>query len=102
MRKPALDLSDVVRQAFQSWNIVRACWWHGRRDLLGRAELSSPNAAQRRAEGAGLDSEGADRAIMNVAACGPLRTLSERLSTSFYRWVEGDARATLIETISAV
>jgi hypothetical protein len=36
--------------------------------LLGRAEQSSPNAAQRRAEGAGLDGEGADRAIIRIAA----------------------------------
>jgi len=36
--------------------------------LLGRAEQSGPNAAQRRAEGAGLDGEGADRAIIHVAA----------------------------------
>ena len=33
--------------------------------LLGRAEQSSPNAALRRAEGAGLDCESADRAIIN-------------------------------------
>jgi hypothetical protein len=33
-------------------------------DVLGRAERSSPNATQRRAKGAGLDSEGADRAII--------------------------------------
>ena len=40
--------------------------------LLGRIERSSPNAAQRRAEGAGLDGEGADRAIIIVAAtCRP-------------------------------
>jgi hypothetical protein len=36
--------------------------------LLGRTERSSPNAAERRAEGAGLDGEGADQAIMGVAA----------------------------------
>jgi len=36
--------------------------------LLDRAEQSSPNAAQRRAEGAGLDGEGADRAIIRIAA----------------------------------
>ena len=35
--------------------------------LLGRVEQSSPNAAWRRAEGAGLDGEGADRAIICVA-----------------------------------
>jgi hypothetical protein len=38
-------------------------------DLLGRAEQSSPNAALRRAEGAGLDCESADRAIINVSRC---------------------------------
>jgi hypothetical protein len=37
--------------------------------LLGRAEQSSPNAALRRAEGAGLDCESADRAIINVSRC---------------------------------
>jgi hypothetical protein len=36
--------------------------------LLGRAERSSPEAAQRRAAGAGLDGEGADRAIIRCAA----------------------------------
>jgi hypothetical protein len=36
--------------------------------LLGRAERSSPEAAQRRAAGAGLDREGADRAIIKCAA----------------------------------
>jgi hypothetical protein len=35
--------------------------------LLGRAERSSPN----RAEGAGLDGESADRAIIKVARCAP-------------------------------
>jgi hypothetical protein len=33
-------------------------------NLLGRAERSSPKAASRRAEGAGLDGQGADRAIV--------------------------------------
>jgi hypothetical protein len=36
--------------------------------LLGRAERSSPNPEYRRAEGAGLDGEGADRAIILSAA----------------------------------
>jgi hypothetical protein len=36
--------------------------------LLGRAERSSPNAPWRRAEGAGLDGEGASQAIINVSA----------------------------------
>jgi len=46
--------------------------------LLGRAKRSSPEAAQRRAAGAGLDGEGADRAIIRCAAeaCRP-RTQSE-------------------------
>jgi hypothetical protein len=38
--------------------------------LLGRSERSSPEAAQRRAAGAGLDREGADQAIMAAAAEG--------------------------------
>jgi len=33
-------------------------------DMLGHAERSSPTAASRRAEGAGRDGEGADRAII--------------------------------------
>ena len=37
--------------------------------LLGRAEQSGPNAALRRAEGAGLDCESADRAIINLTRC---------------------------------
>jgi len=36
--------------------------------LIGRAERSSPNAAQRRAAGAGLDGESAYRAIIRVTA----------------------------------
>jgi hypothetical protein len=36
--------------------------------LLGRIERSSPEAAQRRAAGAGLDGEDADQAIMDAAA----------------------------------
>jgi hypothetical protein len=44
-----------------------------------------PNAAQRRAEGAGLDGEGADRAIIRVAAMCVYLTLSERSSTNFYK-----------------
>jgi hypothetical protein len=35
--------------------------------LLGRSERSSPEAAQRRAVGAGLDGEDADQAIVAVA-----------------------------------
>jgi len=38
------------------------------RCLIGRAERSSPNAAWRRAAGAGLDGESAYRAIIPVAA----------------------------------
>jgi hypothetical protein len=41
---------------------------HGRSYLLGRAERSSPKAAQRRAAGAGLDGERAHRAIIRAAA----------------------------------
>jgi hypothetical protein len=37
-------------------------------NLIDRAERSSPKAATRRAEGAGLDGESADRAIIDVAA----------------------------------
>jgi hypothetical protein len=40
----------------------------GRSCLLGRAERSSPKAAQRRAAGAGLDGERADRAIIRAVA----------------------------------
>lgn len=36
--------------------------------LLGRSERSSPKAAQRRAEGAGLDGDGADQPIVGCAA----------------------------------
>jgi hypothetical protein len=35
--------------------------------LLGHTERSSPKAAQRRAEGAGLDGEGAVQAIIDLA-----------------------------------
>jgi hypothetical protein len=35
--------------------------------LLGRTERSSPEAAQRRAEGAELDGEGAGQAIIDAA-----------------------------------
>jgi hypothetical protein len=35
--------------------------------LLGRTTRSSPSAALRRAEGAGLDGEGADQAIIDIA-----------------------------------
>jgi hypothetical protein len=40
----------------------------GRSCLLGRAERSSPKAAQRRAAGAGLDGERAHRAIIRAVA----------------------------------
>jgi hypothetical protein len=40
----------------------------GRSCLLGRAERSSPKAAQRHATGAGLDGERADRAIIRAVA----------------------------------
>ncbi len=48
--EPAFSLSDTVR------------------NLLDRAERSNPEAATRRAEGAGLDGESANRAIIDVAA----------------------------------
>ena len=52
-------------------------------DLLGRAERSSPEAAQRRAAGAGLDGERAHRAIIVVPRCARLlgAALSERRRT---------------------
>jgi len=42
-------------------------------DLLGRAAQSSPEAAPRRAKGAGLYGEGADRAIIYPPPDGLLR-----------------------------
>ena len=39
-------------------------------NLLDRAERSSPKAAYRRVEGAGLDGESADRAIIDAAEIG--------------------------------
>src|SRR5215475_10197379 len=71
MRKPALDLSDIVRPPGTGdyRGIVVRAMSARPLDLLGRAEQSSPNAALRRAEGAGLDCESADRAIINVSRC---------------------------------
>ena len=48
--------------------------------LLGRAEWSSPKAAYRRAEGAGLDGEGADRAIIGavVSSCCSRKAVAEQ------------------------
>jgi hypothetical protein len=43
--------------------------------LLGRSERSSPNAAQRRAEGAGLDGEGAGQAIIDIAVMSVVSSL---------------------------
>src|ERR1700739_1325998 len=57
MRKSELHPSDIVRNRV---HLGRAS------NLLNRAERSSPEAAWRRAEGAGLDGESADRAIMDV------------------------------------
>ena len=66
-------------------------------DLLGRAERSTPNAAWRRAEGAGLDRESADRAIINDTAARHYRTLSERSSTRFYGYsITSSARASSV------
>ena len=45
-------------------SIARIHWRHGCPTLLGRAAQSSPEAAPRRAKGAGLYGEGADRAII--------------------------------------
>jgi hypothetical protein len=68
VRKPALHLSDIVRK--KSALYCRA-------GISARAAICSnvlsgqaPEAAKRRAEGAGLDSESADRAIMDVAEIG--------------------------------
>src|SRR5262245_44566525 len=71
LRKPALDLSDIVRPPGTGdyRRIVVRAMSARLLDLLGRAEQSSPNAALRRAEGAGLDCESADRAIINVSRC---------------------------------
>jgi hypothetical protein len=68
LRKPARDLSAIDRRIriFDADN-ERECALAARMsDLLGRAERSSPKAASRRAEGAGLDGEGADRAIIHL------------------------------------
>ena len=46
------------------WRIVDGSLAARMADLLGRAERSSPEAAQRRAAGAGLDGESAHRAII--------------------------------------
>ena len=40
---------------------------HGQPTLLGHTERSSPKAARRRAEGEGLDGEGAVQAIIDLA-----------------------------------
>ena len=45
-------------------SIARIHWRHGCPTLLGRAAQSSPEAAPRRAKGAGLYGEGADRATL--------------------------------------
>ena len=49
-------------------NVIKCASTDGRSCLLGRAERSSPKAAQRRAAGAGLDGERADRAIIRAVA----------------------------------
>jgi hypothetical protein len=86
MRKPALDLSDVVRQPFTLITEHPVSALAARSpDLLGRAERSSPTphkAARRRR---GLDGESADRAIIRSRNARRRRTLSERSSTRFYR-----------------
>ena len=45
-------------------------------DLLGRAAQSMPRSRPRRAEGAGLDGEGTDRAILYPPPDGRLHILS--------------------------
>jgi hypothetical protein len=48
-------------------------------DLLGRVARSSPEAAPRRANGAGLDGEGADRATVGHHRKGRLSVISASL-----------------------
>ena len=56
----------AVRYGMMS--VTNVHWRHGRSCLLGRAERSSPKAAQRCAAGAGLDGERAHRAIIRAVA----------------------------------
>jgi hypothetical protein len=66
VRKPALDLSDIVRQPCTviSRSIVVRALAARSPELLGRAERSSPTPLLRRAVGAGLDGESAARATI--------------------------------------
>ena len=57
--------------------------------LLGRAERSSPKAAQRRAAGAGLDGEGAHRANIRAAA---MRTTIGRSQSCRRRFFSAPAK----------
>jgi len=68
VRKSALDLPDIDRRirTFGADNERKCALAAQMPDLLGRAERSSPKAASRRAKGAGLDGEGADRAIIRL------------------------------------
>jgi hypothetical protein len=83
VRKPTLVLSDFGRTLafiFLSIGVASTARMAG---LLGRAERARPKAAQRRAEGAGLDGECAYGANIGVAA---MRTMIGRCpqGTSFY------------------
>jgi hypothetical protein len=58
---------DFCEGGFVFWYMENATSSAWSSSLLGRTERSSPEAAERRAEGAGLDGESADRAIIGVA-----------------------------------
>src|SRR5262245_60153368 len=57
-----------ARLAVRYMSVTNVHWRHARSCLLGRAERSSPKAAQRCAAGAGLDGERAHRAIIRAVA----------------------------------
>ena len=59
---------DFCEGGFAVWNIESEASSPRSAILLGRAERSSPEAAQRRAAGAGLDGESADQAMIISAA----------------------------------
>jgi hypothetical protein len=54
-------------------------------DLLGRAERSSPKAAWRRAEGAGLDGKSEDRVTINVTAMRVVAACNVKVLSAFVR-----------------
>ena len=61
LRKPALDLSDIVHQIYaRSFGSVLGPPSRHRRRFARPAEQSSPKIAHRRAEAAGLDGERAE------------------------------------------